>query len=1333
MNYSEIRKPLIFWLLVLFNLLSTYIYGNSHNNFYFRSFEVEDGLSQNMVYSILQDKQGFMWFGTQDGLNRYDGENFRIYKKVASDPTSIGSNAIFSLMQNTSGTIWVGTLNGVSLYNPRCDRFTHLDLKTSEGENIDGIIRDMKEDKDGNIWLVDSNKGIFCVFPNKKLKFFPIKNPTTAINVNVRKIAFDASGNLWIATSQDGLFKLNIKTGETNQFVINKDLSVDAIYDLFLLNAETLLVGTENRGLQSFSLSRHTFSPLLEKGSDGKSLFVRHIFRDKSERLWLGTESGIYIYNLQTKQIETIQHVFNDPYSISDNAIYSIYQDREGGMWIGTYFGGVNYFTESYAQFEKFYPLKGANSISGKCISEFCQDEQQNIWIGTEDAGLNRFNLREKSFEQGFVPASNIHALLIDNNELWVGTFSSGLYVIDLKTKKVRSYKSSLEDNSLNSNDIYSIYRDYSGTMWVGTTLGLNIYDEDNNCFKRIKKSSINRQVNDILEDNKGILWFATLGNGLFTFDKLNNKWVNYKSPIEKDNVNGEMITCLLEDANHQVWIATEGAGLCMYNRDSNSFTNIYNTENGLPNNVIYKLIEDENGDIWGSTNKGLFKLNPKTGNILTYTHYDGLPGDQFNYKSGFKSNDGKIYFGLTKGFISFYPNRIQANTPPASIVISSFQIFNKEVIPGAKDSLLRQSITYTKEINLPYNLSVFSLGFSVLNYASSKKYLCAYKLEGRDKDWINTEQLHRITYSGLSPGEYIFQIKVSNGKRGWSNNDSLLKINVLPPLYRTNLAYSLYIILIGLFIFFSFKTYLERLKRRNNQILHNLEERKEKELYHSKIEFFTNITHEIRTPLSLIKAPLEEVIKKLSHVDPNWENLSIIQRNTNRLLKLVNELLDFRKTESKGLSLNFINIDVIAIIKETVSRFIPSAQLKEIDIKLELDKDEFFADVDPEIFTKILSNIFNNALKHAKNEIIVHFCLIENKFKLTVTNDGNIVPHEFADWIFEPFSKLNDNLPGTGLGLPLSKLLIELHNGVIYLDKEVPKTSFVIELPVKQDRVIQLINKDIESTNLEMEKTSNLSKINDLLRIDESITILSVEDNKEFQYFLAKQLSENYQVLKAQNGIQALEILSTKNVDVIISDIMMPDMDGMTLCGKIKNNLKYSHIPFILLTAQTTLGSKMDGLKIGADEYIEKPYSIDFLRARIDNLLENRKKVQESFKNSPEINFETIVHSNTDKNFLNKLVDEIHSHFEDVDLDVDKLASAMNMSRATFYRKVKGISELTPNDFIRLIRLKKATELLREKNYPINEIAFIVGFSSSSYFSKCFFKQFGILPKDFK
>jgi len=510
------------------------------------------------------------------------------------------------------------------------------------------------------------------------------------------------------------------------------------------------------------------------------------------------------------------------------------------------------------------------------------------------------------------------------------------------------------------------------------------------------------------------------------------------------------------------------------------------------------------------------------------------------------------------------------------------------------------------------------------------------------------------------------------------------------------------------------------------------LEERKEKELYHAKIEFFTNVTHEIRTPLSLIKLPLDEVMKQVDKNDDKWENLSIIQRNANRLLKLVNELLDFRKAESKGLHLNFVSSDILLLIRETVERFTPSALLKGLDFNLEIPSGEFRADVDVEVLTKIISNLFTNALKHAKNVINIRFEPDDDKFKIEIKNDGEPIPPEMTEKIFEPFFKMDESSQGSGLGLPFARSLIELHGGVIYVDPQQSMSTFVVRLPIKQQMAIRLLDNEEDINDYEQIDEKSVST-NPTQNKDERKIILLVEDNPEFLQFTANMLETDYHIRKAGDGVQAIKILDNEYVDLVISDVMMPVMDGMVLCKEIKENLNYSHIPVILLTAKTAIQSKIEGLKIGADEYIEKPFSMDYLKVRITNLLENRRKIMDSYKNSPELEYETIVHSKADEKFLNQLIEQIHAHLEDTNLNVDKLAVVMNMSRATLFRKVKSISELSPNDFIRLERLKKAAKLLKEKEYRVNEIAFIVGFNSMSYFSKCFYKQFGVLPKDFE
>ena len=1315
---------MIYSLLVSVNFL--HLYGNNQE-YNFRSIEVEDGLSQNMVYSILQDQQGFMWFGTQDGLNRYDGLEFKIFKKNKKDNKSIGSNAIFSMLQNKDGLIWVGTANGVYLYNPIFENFTHFGSKTSTGQDIIGTVRDIKKDKHDNIWMVVSQKGIFCFSSSQKLSFFPFKS------VDLRKIEFDGVGNVWIATYLKGIIKLNPVTGKSNYFRLTNDYTNpddNSINDLMLLNPETLLIGTVNRGMQMYNLKTNKFSICIEKTTDGNPLYVRRIYKANDHNIWIGTESGVYIFNFNTRKVVNLRHIFNNPYSISDNAVHSLYQDREGGMWIGTFFGGVNYLATLYSYFEKYFPTNGENAISGKSISEMYEDAQKNIWIGTEDAGLNLFNPATQTFTKPFLQDKNIHSLLVDGDKLWVGTFSKGLYKINLKTKAMRSYRSSYEKKSLSDDNIYSIYKDGSGIIWIGSMTGLQYYNAANDCFVRVKEQDIKQQVNDILEDYKGVLWFATIGNGLFSYDKQSGKWLHYASPIKNNGLIGKAVICLLQDRKNRLWIGTEGAGIGLFNRKNNSFSNVFTTDNGLPNDVIYKLIDDLDGNIWGSTNNGLFKINHENKHITIYTHENGLLGNQFNYKSGLRSSDGKLYFGGIKGFVAFKPNNLVINKMPPPVVINSFQIQNKEVSLTDPDSPIKQSVNYTKEIKLSYKTSVISVGFAALSYVYPKGNHFAYKLEGKDKEWIYTnQQNHHVNYSELPPNTYIFRVKASNSDGVWNEKGDSLKIIILPPYYKTVFAYLIYLLIFIASAYGFVRWYLDRLKQQNTKFLQVLERTKEKELYSAKIEFFTNITHEIRTPLSLIKSPLESVLKCVDQTDKNWEDLSIMQKNVNRLLRLVNELLDFRKAESKGLKLNFVNSDVLAVFDETISRFIPSAKLKGITININLQENSYFADIDPEIIKKILSNLLVNALKHAHKVIEIKFTHTADRFKFIINNDGELIPQKFAEKIFEPFFKLNENIQGTGLGLPFVRSLAELHGGSVVLDSSVSdKTVFIIELPNHQENSIKFEEKETQPDDI----NNNIAPVIEIPGIKSKKTILTVEDNKELQQFLNKQLAKQYRVIKANNGEEALEFLSKENVDMIVSDIAMPVMDGITLCKAIKENINYSHIPVILLTGKTEIESKIEGIQSGADEYIEKPYSIEYLIAKIENIFKTREKIRETYKLSPELAYNTIVHSKADEEFINLLVKNIHSRLEDVDLNVDQLAEVMNLSRATLYRKVSSISELTPNDFILLVRLKKAAELLMESDYRVNEIAYIVGFNSSSYFSKCFLKQFGVLPKNF-
>lgn len=1324
---NDMRKIGLFLVLVLWNSLS---FATQYSNFYFKNIGGDMGLSHSTVYAILQDKQGFMWFGTHEGLNRFDGISFKVFKKNLQKEGGLRNDAIFALMEDPEGIIWIGTDNGVSLYDPRYESFTELRLETLDGQLIAGIVRSIVCDKNNDIWLALGNKGVFKVDKERNVRFYSLQDFFVNGNGSIRDIAFDMDDNLWIATYQQGLLKLNVHTEEISQMLLteHQEAALDNNIDrLCLLDSETLLIGT-SYGLLEYDLRYGNLDIFVSENRLGKKMFVRDIYVDKERQIWLGTETGGYIYKENGDYVASFRHRQNDVYSLSDNAVHSICQDRDGDMWLGTYFGGVNYFTKTHAQFEKYYPIMEPDFIMGKSISEFCEDKEGNIWVGTEDKGLYCFNPKTRTFSKGQVSADNIHALFYEDDKLWVGSFSEGLFVVDLHSGKVRNYLNDSSEESLSDNNVYSIYKDYRGTIWVGTMTGLHRYNPKTDKFVRVGKQMITSVVNDILEDFDGKMWFATVGQGLFSYDCEKDNWEHIPSVVKEDSVRGRKIICLLEDKTHKLWLGMEGAGLVCFDKKTKTVMKHYTMVDGLPNNVVYRLVEDADGSIWGSTNYGLFCLKTSENVVRKYTYSDGLLGNQFNYKSGMLAKSGKIYFGGIKGFVAFNPKELVFNSKSPNIVFNSFQLNNSEVSVGDEDGLLERSITHTDRIELPYSKSTFSLGFAVLDYSHSNDALFAYKLEGWDTDWIMVKQLRRITYSNVSSGKYVLHVKMADKDGHWMDNEAVMKIIVLPPFYLTNWAFVGYAsLLLGVF-YYVYRRQLKIVKRRNEKMVDLLQREKNKELYDAKITFFTNITHEIRTPLSLIKMPLEEVMRKIRKTDECYDNLEIIQKNTDRLLKLVNELLDFRRVEAKDIQVSYMHVDLVEIIRGVIKRFSPTANIQDIGFIEELDDESFMADVDVEIFTKILSNLLNNAMKHTSTYIKVRLQREGDMFRLSVSNDGEKIPKEHAERIFEPFVKLDENSLGAGIGLAFVRSLVESHKGHVFVDASQEEvTTFVLLMPLVQPLTIS-VDKSQEKGISEAHENVEVAKIEN----DERKVILLVEDNEEFQQFMVGQLKKDYRLICASNGKDALEILGIHRVDLVISDIMMPIMDGMELCKEIKEDIRYSHIPVILLSAKMDLHVRLDGMKLGADEYIVKPYSIDYLKVRIENLMSNRNKIKEAYRHSPESSVDDIAYSKADEEFLNKLVEIIHQHLNEDGLNVDSLAQMLNMSRATLYRKLKNVSELTPNEFIRLVRLKKAAELLKKREYRINEIVFIVGFNSVSYFAKCFYKQFGVLPKDY-
>ena len=1303
-------------------------------HYYFKNLSIRNGLSQNTVNAILQDRKGFMWLGTKDGLNRYDGLSFRKFKHDAANPRSIGNSFITSLYEDFNGNIWVGTDAGVYIYYPEKEAFEEFDCQSLEKTRIERSVSMIAGDKQGRVWIAVEAQGMFCYDARQKL----LRNyPLSEISSNIKCFTFDSGGTLWLGFYGDGLYYSKDNLATVHPYGSPEDgkreFEGGVITKIVQGNYNCLYIGSVKEGVSELNLTSGQVRNLLAIDESGESIFCRDLLPYSDNELWIGTESGIYIYNLRTAQFIHLRASLYDSDSLSDNAIYALYKDREEGLWIGSYFGGVDYYPRQYTYFAKYYPKNIANSLHGKRVREFCRADDGTLWIGTEDGGLNHFNPKTKEFHF-FEPSAgftNIHGLCMDGSHLWVGTFSKGLRVIDTRTGVIlRTYTEGHTSHSLNDNSIFSICRTSAGEIYLGTLFGLLRYNRTQDNFDRIPELN-GKFVYDIKEDSYGNLWLATYANGAYCYDVSARRWKNYVFDAEDEkSLPYDKVLSVFEDSYRQIWLTTQGGGFCLFHPDTETFTR-YGLKDGLPNDVVYQIVEDDDRFLWLTTNNGLVRFDPKTMEMKVFSTANGLPTNQFNYRSGFKDEAGNIYLGSINGFVAFDPRTFAENRQVPAVAITDFLLFNKEVPVGETDSPLKSSITFSDKVVLTADQNSFSFRIAALSYQAPRMNKLMYKLEGFDEGWLTIGESPLVTYSNLGYGDYVFKVKASNSDGVWNEQETSLHLSILPPFYLSGWAYCFYVLffmgcLVCVIFYFKRRNY-----RKQHRQMEMLEQEKEREVYHAKIDFFTNVAHEIRTPLTLIKGPLENIILKKEVDSETKEDLYIMKQNTERLLNLTNQLLDFRKTETRGFRLNFTECDVVAVLRETYLRFTSLAKQKGLDFILELPQECFMADVNQEALTKIISNLLNNGVKYASTYLRISLETDEKVFHIRTFNDGEMIPDTMKEEIFKPFVRLDKEdevTTGTGIGLALSRSLAELHQGSLMMEKGEEVNCFCLTLPVNQDSTITLSAENVSqveenSCGWEQEETDTKEK---------KPMILVVEDNPDMLAFVRKQLTTEYSVLTAMNGIEALAVLDNHYVNLVVSDVMMPQMDGFELCKTIKSDLSYSHIPVVLLTAKTNIQSKIEGLELGADAYIEKPFSVEYLLANISSLIHNREKLRQTFAKSPFVAANTMALTKADEEFIWKLNDIIQANLHNPEFSMEDMADALKMSRSSFYRKIKGVLDLSPNEYLRLERLKQAAQLLKEGKSRVNEICYTVGFNSPSYFSKCFLKQFGVLPKDF-
>jgi len=1303
------------------------------------SFEDTNSISHNYISSLYQDQDGYLWVGTSEGLNRYDYETniFKSYKHQEDNPNSISDNQIGRILKDSKGRLWIGTRNGgLVLFDPETDGFVHpvIDNKKISLENCQ--IDEVFEDSDGNLWIAHSN-GTLDIYEMDEsgkdiFKVYRIK----LTNFQITTIVESANKNIWIATQGDGLYRVKLVNGNLKRlaYYANKKNNTNKI------NSNIIL-----------------------------SLMV-----DNDSTIWIGTEdNGINILNIETNEIKYIKQNPFDQFSLNHNSIWKMYKDRSNNIWIGTYAYGLNLLVAEKSFIQHYKNQTGnINSLSHNMVNSFVEDKNGNIWIATDGGGLNFFNKNRNRFKQYNSKNSNIDtdvivSLLEDKqNRLWLGTWTNGLYQFNKSTKMFTRYTQNR--HGFGSNRILHMCEDRNGGLWLATFFGgltyFNVNDQSIIVYNSENSGLSDNYVRAVNQDFDGNLWIGT-DSGLDFFNTKSKQFVNYKHD-EKNvySLSKGFVHAIIQTEDSTLWIGTTG-GLSRLDQETNKFIH-YGKEHGLTNNEIKCIILDENEIIWLSTNKGIFQFNSKSETFKNFDVTDGLQGNEFNIRSGLVTTKGEILFGGNNGFNIFRPENLKDNTYIPPVVITELKIFNQTVPIGGPDSILQRHISKTEKITLSYNDAVFSFDFVALNYVSPEKNQYAYFMEGFEDDWNYVGSKRSATYTNLDPGEYKFKVKASNSDGIWNEEGTSIKITIEPPIWKTWWAYLIEMLLLIAAIAFIANYFISRQRLRNALRLEHIELEKMYELDQMKTQFFSNISHEFHSPMTLILSPLEKIISSLKTENKIKNSLKLIHRSAQRLLRMTNQLRDFQKIESGELQLRLSRGDIIFFLRETIHSFQDYAIDHCISYQFNSEQERFITWFDADKIDKIVYNLLSNAFKFTPDngEIKVDVSVISSNnpeksaenndlphkyIKIVISDNGIGIPKDKIEHIFQRYYRGGENngikYPGSGVGLAFVNELVNLYQGEISVESTEEKgAKFTVQIPIDENYLEekQLVG-EFKSTNVKhmTDWDFPMSFKKEDLRVGSSPrdtsevempVLLIVEDDKEIRDYIIESLESNYRIFSANNGQKGIKKATKIIPDLIVTDIKMPELSGIELCNQLKEDEKTSHIPIILLTAYTSKKYKLEGLKKGADAYLSKPFNIDELEAQIINLLESRKKLIEKY--SGQILLDPIKGTvkDIDEKFLQRVIKAIEEHISDSKFNAEGLSKKIGMSRMQLYRKLRGLTNLTVHELMRSIRLKRAIQLLEDKRMTITEVAYEVGFNDLTYFARCFRKQYKKSPSEF-
>lgn len=1353
----------------------------------FSLIDINNGLSNNQVKCFLKDSKGFLWIGTAAGLNRYDGYKLKVYKYDSNDSTSIFSNNILKLFEGPDGKIWVQTSLGASVFDPITEKFTRSQKNYVKQYQLppSAHVEDIYKDQDGNFWFISTGNGITRYNPHNRTstnlshEFSGKQSISTSYVSAIRQ---NSAGDYWVIHRNGILERLDKKTLKVvernddiykkfNQKLLNYSFTVDSDDDLWLYMPDNgggvFYYNHKKKSVDHF----YTGSAPLQLNND----LVKGIVEGEKGKIWIGTDhGGINLINKKSFKVQYIRHDEEVDNSLAHNSINTLYKDESGIIWVGTFKKGVNFYHQQNIRFPHFKHLASvSSSLPYSDVNAFVEDDKGNLWIGTNGGGLLYLDRSTGAYTRythdpgnpASISGDIIVSLLIDRHKnLWVGTYLGGLNKFDGQT--FTHFKSDPNDpKSLSDNSIWELFEDSKGNLWAGTLNGgLELFDPQTGGFRHSRVGAGEYPlhcdyITTIVEDRRGNLWVGG-GYGIDIFNKETGKSTYLAHDASKPNsLVSNNIMSIYVDTHHNIWVGTT-EGLDLYNEEENSFFH-YTMADGLPNNTVISIQEDRQGNLWMSTPSGITNAIIKRGkggkgvtgvNFRNFDELDGLQGKAFNENASLKTRSGEMVFGGPNGINIFNPEHIGKNSTAPRIVFTDFQLFNKSLAVGEVLNgriILPKSITETEHITLEHDENVFSIEFAALNFLHSEKNKYKYKLEGFDKEWHTVDNLHRrVTYTNLDPGEYEFKVMASNNDGVWNEEGASVQLAVLAPFWLTTEAFLLYI---GLGIVVLILARRMELQRARTQFIIEQERREAKqmrELDLMKIKFFTNVSHEFRTPLTLILAPIEKLLKTTDNAEQR-QQFQMINRNAKRLLNLVNQLLDFRKIEVDEISLSPSEGNVVKFVKESVRSFSDLSEKKNIGLSFKSSLEELQVSFDMDKLEKILFNLLSNAFKFTpeNGRIDVELGFFDNDsssegikiLEIKVKDTGIGIPKEKQAKVFERFFR--DDVPsnmlnqGSGIGLAITKEFVKLHGGIITVDSEPGKGScFTVSIPVKEITAPNLtIEEDVvEEVSEQAAETAPEVKVQHAAGMDSGPAVLLVEDNEDFRYYLKDNLKEHFTIIEAKDGKEGWQKALSHMPDLIVSDLMMPQLNGIEFCQKIKQDSRTSHIPFVLLTAHASEEQKLKGLDIGANDYVTKPFNFLILYTRIKNLIAQREMLQKVYEKKISVQTSEKEIVSLDEKLIQNAIKVVEEHLSDSDLSVEALSKELGVSRVHLYKKMTAITGQSPVEFIRKIRLQHAAQLLEKSQLTVAEVAYKVGFNNRKYFTKYFKDEYNILPSQY-